>query len=192
MTSFDGRAYTGAEFIPPALYHPAAPAVGDVGLQAMAAAYMASRYRGQLVGVQTYPMRFRFAAHRGTVSSTSAVDIAEWGDVHLPAHATHVGAELWFAHAPGEEPAEVNASLEVYDGSNTDTGSTSTFTLTEDTAEGAFAGLYTYRVLVEVALANVTAPDEVRVRLKAFVDEPTGGAARDLTPLSATCWRWTV
>ena len=125
-------------------------------------------------------------------TSASAVDVAEWGDVHLPAHATHVGAELWFAHAPGEEPAEVNASLEVYDGSNTDTGSTSTFTLTEDTAEGLFAGLYTYRVLVEVALSNVTAPDEVRIRLKAFADEPTGGAARDLTPLSATCWRWTV
>ena len=189
-TSFDGRAYLGAEFIGAQSYHAGAPAVAEACFQSMIAGYFASRYRGQLIGHQTYPHRQRYAANRSNFRSGTNVDLAEFIEAYLPEHATHVGAEIYFGHTPGDEIASGIHSVIVTDGTNTDTGDDSTIALDPDNAFG-FQGLVVFRAVAEVALSAVTQPGAVKIKVRGYSKEAVSSTARDYTPLSVAVWRWT-
>ncbi len=188
--TFDGRAYTGASFIPPTAYHPNAPAVGHAAFSAMVSAYVASRYRGQLLGQQTYAQRWRYQAVAPSFSQTSYVDFAEFLNVHLPAHASHVGADVWFAHALGEETARATMRAVVTEGSNTDTGSATTFELDKERVHSEWEGFSLFRAQVEVALSSVVRPNPVRVQVQGYAQEPIAGTAREILPIMVTAWRF--
>ena len=188
--TFDGRAYTGAAFIPPTAYHPNAPAVGHAAFSAMVSAYVASRYRGQLLGQQTYAQRWRYQAVAPSFSQTSYVDLAEFLNVHLPAHATHVGADVWFAHALGEETARATVRVVVTEGGNTDTGNPTTLELEGERVHAVWEGFSIFRAQVEVTLANVARPNPVRVQVQGYAQEPVALTAREILPIMATAWRW--
>lgn len=190
--TFDGRVYTGAAFIPPAAYHPNAPAVGHAGFSSMVSAYVASRFRGQLLGQQTYAQRWRYQAVAPSFSQTSYVDVAEFLNVHLPAHATHVGADVWFAHALGEETARAYVRAVVTQGANSDSGSGLTFELDAGRVHSEWEGFSIFRAQVEVALSNVVRPNAVRVQVQAYAEEPVALTAREILPVMVTAWRWST
>ena len=188
--TFDGRAYTGASLIPPTAYHPNAPAVGHAAFSAMVSAYVASRYRGQLLGQQTYVERHTFWGVSHSFTQTSYVDVAEFLNVHLPSHATHVGADVWFAHALGEETARATMRAVVTEGSNTDTGSATTFELDQERVHSEWKGFSVFRAQVEVALSSVVRPNPVRVQVQGYAQEPVAGTAREILPIMVTAWRF--
>ena len=190
--TFDGRIYTGASFVPATAYHSNAPAVGHAAFSSMVSAYVASRYRGQLLGQQTYAQRWRYMGVTPSFSQTSLVDVAEFLNVHLPAHATHVGADFWFAHALGEEVARATVGVKVTEGSNVDTGNPTNFELEEARVHNEWQGFSVFRAQAEVALSNVVRPNPVLVQVQAYAQDPVALTAREILPIMVTAWRWST
>jgi hypothetical protein len=192
--TFDGRRYLGASLVQPITAHSEAPAIGDALLQSQIAGFFASQHRSKMIGNQTYAWRRVYRSPEATIVQPSGVDVAEWPDVHMPTHATHVGVQVYFEHPEGAGEALAYHRVIVSDGTNTDTGDELSISLegTAEPLEFTAGGIAMFSAYAFVELANVTQPGSVSVRLTGYAQDLNGTHDWAYTPRAVTAWRWTV
>jgi hypothetical protein len=168
--------------------------VGAALLQCQISGFFASLHRSKMIGNQTYPWRRVHNAPVATFAASSGVDVAEWPDVHMPTHATHVGVQVYFEHPPGDGEAIAYHTVIVSDGTSTDTGTEFTLSMegTAEPLEFTADGIPMYSAYALVELANVTQPGSVSVRLIGHARDIGGTYNYAYTPRAVTAWRWTV
>jgi len=183
--AFDGKLYHHADLIYPAAYHPKSPLTGPALGEALRAAYLAAHRRGRRMIDQNYPVTWRSAAtqrERFAFAETTWARIAE-GYRRIPAEVTHLAGEAVFSCLDADNESTAYHRVVVYDGSNTDTGSTTETELAlaqaADTSYLPPALRYyegpTYRARFEVTLANVAPGAGREVYVQAYIERGTGG-----------------
>ena len=116
----DGLLYLAGQYLQPVLAHPDAPAVGDLGAQALRAAYFHQQHQATLIGTQTYPLRRRLHARWSAVEASSYQRIAEWCSVYLAPHHRRIEVEAQVGTIIGRV-IEVYLRTVVFDGTATHT-----------------------------------------------------------------------
>lgn len=186
----DGRSYTGAAPVPPVLYHPRAPAVGDLCAQALRAAYFYTQHQATLIGSQTWPIRHRRYAAQPVILSASMHRLGEWCAVHLASHHTRVIAQLTCVAGTGTEPADLDMRVVVVDGGTTITGATSTLALSEEAQEPGIGGQAAFTVRAYADISSLTRPTtSAKVYIEAASRFPTPASLAFVVPVVGTAWK---
>lgn len=189
---FDGRYYTGAAPISPALHHPHAPAVGDLCGQSLRAGYFFAQHQATLIGSQTWPQRNRRFSLIPTLNSASFVRVAEWCAVHLATHHSRVIGDLIVGVGQPMDPLEIKLRV-VLVGTATVTGSTTTVVAQPETEETgpAFSGYQVLRAYASTSALALPAED-VRIYLEASAAYRSAATAAHVVPMLAHAWRVSV
>lgn len=182
--AFDGTIYHHADLIYPAVYHPKSPLTGPALGDALRAAYLAAHRRGRRIIDQNYPITWRSAA---TLRERFAFSESTWGRIaegyrRIPAEATHLVGEAVFSCLDADDESTAYHRVVAYDGSNTDTGSTTETELAvAQAADLEYRPYYapyegqTYRARFEVTLSNVAPGAGREVYVQAYIERGTGG-----------------
>lgn len=186
----DGLIYQAATYLQPLLAQPDAPAVADLGAQALRAAYFAQQHQATLIGTQTYPLRMRVGRAQSFVSSTSYQRIAEWCSVHLAPHHSRIEVEACLVVALVGD-TRIHLRIVVADGTATHTSTATEFVPDPADAEGSIAGRALVRVSNVLTLPATNLPvsnGQVRVEMYAVLkDDPTQAAP--MGTAAVTAWR---
>lgn len=194
--TFDGRRYSGAGWVYPIAGHPRAYLTGDGVAPALTAAYFSARYRAVMLGQQTYPIRNRYKTtptwHPPAPGWSSEVAVAEFMQVYLPEHTTHVAAELVMVMTRIAEDVTLYGQVTVTDDSGVDNGTTVSIGADEDNLLTLYGDQAYYRLLPSVELSNTTVPtDTGRVRVRCYGVDGDGNSL-PVHPAYAAAWRFTL
>lgn len=204
---FDGIDYQGASQISPYSYHPETPATARVLFHSLRGAYFFSRMHARNIGQQTYRIWLADAhvynSTTSSISSLTAIDIARFRR-RLPAHATHVGASIWF-RVFGADAVLATHRVVVTDGTDTDTGLNAVsevsmepiveagsfgFDATQSPFDPGIIGVG--HAACEVALSSVTLPARCTVTVEAYAADTgdTPSVAMRYQPFFVSAWMW--
>ena len=185
----DGLIYQAATYLQPLLAQPNAPAVADLGAQALRAAYFAQQHQATLIGTQTYPLRMRVGRVPSFLSSTSYQRIAEWCSVHLAPHHARVEVEAWVA-VPFVVRTRIYLRIVVADGTATHTSTATELVPDHGDPEGASAGRGLVRVSNVLTLPATNLPvSTAQVRVEAYAVLDGTSTAAPMGMAAITAWR---
>ena len=183
----DGLIYQAATYLQPLLAQPDAPAVADLGAQALRAAYFAQQHQATLIGTQTYPLRMRVGRVPSFLSATSYQRIAEWCSVHLAPHHSRIEVEAWVA-VPLVVRSRIYLRIVVADGTATHTSTATELVPDPADAEGSSAGRGLVRVGNVLTLPSTNLPvsnGQVRVEAYAVLDGTATAAPMGMAAITA-------
>lgn len=196
MTFADGYEHNDAPLVYPNRYHPAAPLIPQALADALRIAYVVARHRGRDLVTQW------FGDTHGAVYSTGLERIAD-SRAFVPREVTHLVAELAVRPAVTTGDVSIYAAVSVYDGTLTDTGSTTELVLESvppvDIPAQPWAGrspsdplgIYGANVHVmraEVELDTVTAGAVREVYVRAYAIDRRTSVPHSVTPLFVRVW----
>ena len=192
--AFDGVIYHHADLIYPAVYHPKSPLTGPALGDALRAAYLAAHRRGRRMIDQNYTFS---TTAQALLVKTSFARIAE-GYRRIPDEATHLVGEAVFGSFVADDRATAFHRVKVFDGVNTDTGSTVETSLEIDFARDLNPEMsvrapqysYSYRARFDVTLANVAPGAGREIYVEAYATR-TSGAASPYFPEHISVW-WEI
>jgi hypothetical protein len=185
----DGLIYLEGQYLQPLLAQPQAPAVADLGAQALRAAYFAQQHQATLIGSQTYPMRLLSRREPVMLEVNSYQRVAEWCSVHLAPHHKRIEVEAMVAYA-GAAPTRMYLRTVVFDGTATHTSTATSELLAVDQLVGVSSGraIATIQNMLDLPATNLpVSTAQVRVEAYAVLESTT--TALPVAPLVISAWR---
>ena len=185
----DGLIYLAGQYLQPLLAQPQAPAVADLGAQALRAAYFAQQHQATLIGTQVYPIRMRLGRKPVMLTVNSYQRVAEWCSVHLAPHHKRIEVEALIAF-PGNQGFRGYLRTVVYDGTTTHTSTATDQLLRMEEFDGEVSGRAITRVfnMLDLPATNLpTSSAQVRVEMYAVLDGTS--TAIPIAPIAITAWR---